>query len=200
MRRIVAVILDGILLFIVSAVVLTLLQYWIGLNTWEVESSDCWSATTTFGGTFISALLSLAYKVWMESNHRADPGQAGARHSRGEGGVRSDDHDGRCPHSRSFLGGPLHAFRLWLCLRIAGIHWIRLARRRSDISDCIACPATTWRQVCEHGRGPRRSDTGRAFGIRPTGSHDEFAKDGNATSTSNPQYRRRHLDRMQFLR
>ena len=68
MRRIVAVILDGILLFIVSAVVLTLLE-WIGLNTWEVESSDSsWSATTTFGGTFISALLSLAYKVWMESN------------------------------------------------------------------------------------------------------------------------------------
>ncbi|MGD9712246.1 MAG: hypothetical protein AB7V46_09295 [Thermomicrobiales bacterium] len=61
MRRIVALIVDGIVLFVVSAVVLTLLDI-IGLDMWDVETSEfSFSATTTFGGTLTSSLLSLIY-------------------------------------------------------------------------------------------------------------------------------------------
>ncbi len=67
LRRIGAVLIDGILLFVASAIILLLLEL-IGINVWETESSEfSFSATTTFGGTFISMLLSLGYKVWMEA-------------------------------------------------------------------------------------------------------------------------------------
>ena len=66
LRRIVALILDGILLFVCSLIILTLLNA-LGLNMWDVERDEfSFSATTTFGGTVASALLSFAYKAWLE--------------------------------------------------------------------------------------------------------------------------------------
>ena len=69
MRRIVAVIIDGIILFVVSIIVLTVLNL-IGIDMWDVDTSDfSFSATSTFGGTLVSAALSLAYKAWMEGTY-----------------------------------------------------------------------------------------------------------------------------------
>ena len=72
-RRIAAVFIDGIILFVMSVIVLTVLEV-IGLNVWDVNSSFgdadySLSATSTFGGTLISGGLSLLYKVYQEGTY-----------------------------------------------------------------------------------------------------------------------------------
>lgn len=68
-RRIAAVVIDGMVLFVASGILLTLLNL-VGLDVWDVKTSDfSFSATTTFGGTLVSAILSLGYKAWMEGTY-----------------------------------------------------------------------------------------------------------------------------------
>jgi uncharacterized RDD family membrane protein YckC len=73
LRRIVAVIIDGIILFILSVIVLTFLEV-IGVNVWNVDSSFddadfSYSATETFGGALVSGGLALLYKVYQEGTY-----------------------------------------------------------------------------------------------------------------------------------
>jgi uncharacterized RDD family membrane protein YckC len=72
-RRIAAVFIDGIILFVMSAIVLTTLEV-IGINVWDVDSTFgdadySFSATSTFGGTLVSGGLSLLYKAYQEGTY-----------------------------------------------------------------------------------------------------------------------------------